>query len=303
MVKTEYFLFPQSRILNAVNMSKCVLESDGCHVTRTTKETVIYLLTEGRMEFESNGEHIVMLPGDVRIFNVGEYQRPLKAGHCKYYYLHFAEKFKTVTLTPTEEKTLFAETRKRFLKSVFSDFSAEHNLDEIYLPKSFSVKDSPLLKRIYTCFKNGDLSSFSPKENYYNLNTNLCGMQALVLFNRACCEEVLKPEGFFNEATADLISKYLNAHLQNKITGKELGSVFGYNFDYMNRKFKEITSKTIYNYLQELRISQAKLLLYTKTTSITDIARLTGFCDVYHFSKTFKKICKMTPTEFMNSGS
>lgn len=284
-------------------MSQSVLESDGRHVTRTTKETVLYLLTEGRFEFESAGEHIVMLPGDVRIFNVGEYQRPLKTGPCKYYYLHFAEKFETVTLTSAEEKSLFAETRKRFLKSVFSDFNAELNSDEIYLPKSFSVKDSPLAKRIYTCFNNGDLSSFSPKENYYNLYTNLCGMQALVLFNRACCAKALKPDGFFNEATADLISKYLNAHLQNKITGRELESVFGYNFDYMNRKFKEITSKTIYNYLQELRISRAKLLLYTKTTSITEIARLTGFSDVYHFSKTFKKICEITPTEFMNSCS
>ena len=84
------------------------------------------------------------------------------------------------------------------------------------------------------------------------------------------------------------------------LTGKDLETEFGYSFDHMNRRFKTITGENIFNYLMKSRINQAKVLLYTKKISVTQVAEMTGFCNIYHFSKMFRKFTGMTPTEYVN---
>ncbi len=50
---------------------------------------------------------------------------------------------------------------------------------------------------------------------------------------------------------------------------------------------------------QHRRIEKSKqLLLADEHFSITEIAQALDFSDVYHFSKTFKKFCGISPTEF-----
>ncbi len=52
--------------------------------------------------------------------------------------------------------------------------------------------------------------------------------------------------------------------------------------------------------LSRMRVEQAKKLLADPARRIGDVAFETGFSDVAHFSKTFKKITGQTPGEYRN---
>jgi YesN/AraC family two-component response regulator len=88
---------------------------------------------------------------------------------------------------------------------------------------------------------------------------------------------------------------YLEQSYAETISSEALAEMFHYNFDYLNRQFKKWTGETIFVYLNTVRIKHARQLLATGFYSIAEVAELSGFRDVYYFSKVFKKYTGMTP--------
>ena len=62
--------------------------------------------------------------------------------------------------------------------------------------------------------------------------------------------------------------------------------------------FKKATGKTFINYLNEFRIELACQLLKNSKNSIADICYETGFNDISYFNRTFKRLKKVSPTEY-----
>ena len=68
---------------------------------------------------------------------------------------------------------------------------------------------------------------------------------------------------------------------------------------YFRRLFKEYSGESPIQFLQHHRIERAKqLLLSEEEYSIGEIAQMLEFSDIYHFSKTFKKLCGISPMQF-----
>jgi len=95
--------------------------------------------------------------------------------------------------------------------------------------------------------------------------------------------------------------EYLQREYAQDISGDMLQERFHYHFDYLNRQFKKWTGQTIFSYLQRLRIERANQLLLTGFYTIAEVAVLTGFRDVYYFSRVLKKMTGNTPGEIRNS--
>ena len=71
---------------------------------------------------------------------------------------------------------------------------------------------------------------------------------------------------------------------------------------YFRRLFQEYSGESPVSFRQRHRIKKAKrLLLSEENFTVSEIARELGFSDVYHFSKTFKKYCGMSPLKFIQS--
>lgn len=66
----------------------------------------------------------------------------------------------------------------------------------------------------------------------------------------------------------------------------------------LSRQFKKETGETITEYINKRRINEAVFILENKSISITDISYMVGFNDVNYFTKVFKKIKGMTPSEY-----
>ncbi|MCD8535734.1 MAG: helix-turn-helix transcriptional regulator [Verrucomicrobia bacterium] len=70
---------------------------------------------------------------------------------------------------------------------------------------------------------------------------------------------------------------------------------------YFSKMFKLSTGITPYQYLLNCRINKAKMLISSRKISLAQIAEQTGFHDHGHFTKSFKKIIGVTPSQFFRS--
>lgn len=91
---------------------------------------------------------------------------------------------------------------------------------------------------------------------------------------------------------------YLEHNINRTVTLDELTATFHISKSYLMHIFREAHNSTPIQYHQKLRISRAKYLLRFTNISITEIAAQLGFEDIHTFSRTFKRIEGISPSEF-----
>ncbi len=80
----------------------------------------------------------------------------------------------------------------------------------------------------------------------------------------------------------------------------EIANECGVSECYFRRLFQEYSGESPINFRQKHRIEKAKqLLLSDEHYTVGEIAEELGFSDIYHFSKTFKKFCGISPNKYV----
>ena len=67
---------------------------------------------------------------------------------------------------------------------------------------------------------------------------------------------------------------------------------------YLSHIFKTITGYSVMDYLKALRIAKAKNLLAKTDTRVCEIVKICGFSDSSNFSRTFRKLNGISPSDF-----
>ena len=91
---------------------------------------------------------------------------------------------------------------------------------------------------------------------------------------------------------------YLNRNYTSKISVSEVAKQACMNKTAFCRFFKEKTSKTLINYVNELRVAYACKLLLDGKNSVAEVGFLAGFNNLSGFNRVFRSLIKMTPTEY-----
>ncbi|MGM9928229.1 MAG: helix-turn-helix transcriptional regulator [Bacillus sp. (in: firmicutes)] len=92
---------------------------------------------------------------------------------------------------------------------------------------------------------------------------------------------------------------YIKLNLENPLTLKEIADAVHVNASHLSRKFKKETNVSIVDFINMNRVETAKLYLQGGNITITDVAFMVGYNDVNYFSRVFKKITSMTPSQFI----
>lgn len=91
---------------------------------------------------------------------------------------------------------------------------------------------------------------------------------------------------------------YIQLNLEDALTIKFLAKRANQHEDYFSRQFLRATGERPLQYLHQKRIERAQYLIATTNLSYAVIATETGFNNVQHFGKIFKKITGTTPGSY-----
>lgn len=94
------------------------------------------------------------------------------------------------------------------------------------------------------------------------------------------------------------IIEYMNAHYEEAISNETIAAHFNFNSAYLNRIFKNNTGNTMHEFLISRRLSTAMEMLRSQNMPVGEVAQKCGFQSLYHFTKTFKKRTRMSPSEY-----
>ena len=106
-----------------------------------------------------------------------------------------------------------------------------------------------------------------------------------------------------DDTNFSLITEYLNEHYNDEISLESITKKFNINRNKLNNIFLNKTSKTCLNYLMNLRIDMAKIILANTELPVSEVAGRVGYSDSNYFTKIFKKMTGSTPSAFRNSNS
>ncbi len=146
---------------------------------------------------------------------------------------------------------------------------------------------------------------YTDREPSFLLAIRAVLLQLLVYVGRLFNENIDKNETrVLYERHRDAITEsidYINAHFTEDITISDISRMSMLSQSYFSYLFKCVIGKTFVEYLNELRIREAMKLLTGTNKRVTDICFETGFKNVNHFNRTFKKIVGISPMQYRHN--
>lgn len=91
---------------------------------------------------------------------------------------------------------------------------------------------------------------------------------------------------------------YVDDHFPEKISLEQIAEEIHMNRTYISVLFKKETGIKFSDYLQKVRLKNARKMIEETRISIQEIAEQTGFFDAAHLGRVFKENYQMTPLEY-----
>ena len=106
--------------------------------------------------------------------------------------------------------------------------------------------------------------------------------------------DVLSKEHYMQQAIAILESNYSDP----EFTIADICQELAVSHSYLCRIFKQLSGVTISEFLMQIRMREARVMLDKSTLSMYDVAFKCGFNDYAYFSRSFKKMFDMSPRQY-----
>lgn len=99
---------------------------------------------------------------------------------------------------------------------------------------------------------------------------------------------------------AEGIISYIKAHKADNITLHEIAAYFYFSPCHTSRLIRKKTGLTFPQYLNKIRLAEAKELLRSSNLDIKKIADTVGYNEASHFNRIFKKTLGLSPSKYRN---
>lgn len=98
------------------------------------------------------------------------------------------------------------------------------------------------------------------------------------------------------------LREYIWKNMAKPLTLQQICKHFGVSQPYVSKFFRKYEGTSFGNYLTKIRIQKAKeLLRYNKDILIKDVAYMVGYSDQFYFSRIFRSMEGVSPSEYIQS--
>ncbi len=238
----------------------------------------ILVITQGRMKYQVGNKQYDVSKGGIIVLNTLE-QHSLEV--IEYPYERYV-----IQIRPDffQNEVKYSEIIAIFIKRP-ADFSHLLTLSE------------PVWNYIYDIVLEME-NEYKLKKEYWDIFVGADLRRMFITIFRECSDILSSLKVGSGVTVAYNIMTYLNNHFKENITVDDIAEAVFLNRDYISHIFKKETGYSLMSYVISLRINYAKLLLTDTDKNITDIASECGYTDFNYFSKQFKKVTGLTPSNF-----
>ena len=107
-------------------------------------------------------------------------------------------------------------------------------------------------------------------------------------------------KGYKNHIVTN-VRKYINEHVSERLSLNEVAAVFGISPNYLSQLFSKYNDTGFSEYINICKITEAKRLLEEENMKVYEAAEALGFESAFYFSKVFKRVEGVSPTEYVNN--
>lgn len=94
------------------------------------------------------------------------------------------------------------------------------------------------------------------------------------------------------------VKEFLRENFSEPPSLDELAEAVGVHPTHLSRVFRQFERCTVGDYIREARIEYARQRMIGSDEPLVEIALAAGFADQTHFTRTFRRLTGMTPTDF-----
>ncbi|RAP73895.1 AraC family transcriptional regulator [Paenibacillus montanisoli] len=245
----------------------------------------MYYFQEGECNYLIGDKLITLQPGDLILMHGMTLHCPNPAPHRPY--------IRTIIhMDPAYiHKVLQADTAAMLLKP----------FDELRnIRISLSPQDQAELETLLA-----EMNRLYSKTNEAGVRTayNRFVMRVIELLHliRDWCSEPVYEQGHRSqkEQHVQRVISYLEDHYLEEITLDHIASALHLTKPYLSNLFKDVTGTTVFKYLYNRRINQAKMMFRLEPRqSVSEVCRAVGFHHLAHFSRLFKTTVGASPETY-----
>lgn len=294
MSTNTYFSIPANALPNVTLVNTVTIDFPYVHFQRVPTEYILYVIVEGVMYLTENDIEYTLVPGDLILLDPSRCHFGREASRCFYYYIHFQfDGIKEITMTPEEYQQFIISQRKADY-APNAEFTDTDNA--IILPKYSHIEEDAF--HILENIAHEIQFSFHTPLEFHQAKTCCQLLDFFISWERTLTDIAFEAFSRHIDSLALQIMAYLKIYYPDKLTSEDIEKHFYKNFNYINRVFKKSTGYTVFQWLNNYRVAQAKLFLLTKCYNHEQIAEKVGLSNEFYFSRVFKKETGMTPSEY-----
>jgi len=177
-----------------------------------------------------------------------------------------------------------------------ADHEPTHDLEcQVNLPLCFKVEN-----RQEVLLQFNQLLDYTNRYHYTDYGNHLIAQLTLITLGDAYLKHLVEATGNVRPKTTRMV-EWIRANFSADLTVATIAQHFEMSPDYLTKLFKQEQGKNLRNYLMDMKIEVAKLLLMRTNLPISTIATTAYFHDDKNFMKLFKKKTKMTAGQYRSS--
>lgn len=281
----QILYFPTNQIYTYQLTGKFEAPSDEwTHYRAPLDEYELFVITEGTLYLQYGRERFTVNEGEYLILPPSEFFRQgFKPSYCAFYWLHFSP------VTPPQTD-INSSRNMRLLKEQVQG-------QNYVIPQLGTVPK--LAKLIVLLRQLQDQVKGEYPLSVINITTTSVVAE---LYGQLSAYSTNKTTSIKNEKNIySEIMNYVNNNIHKKLTASDVSQYFGYNRQYLSKRFKNIVGVSLKEYILQQKIEAANSLLTDTNMTVTDISLQLGFSNVCNFSRTYKQVTGFTPIQYRES--
>lgn len=246
----------------------------------------LIVMTQGVLYLEYNGERYTVPTGQYLLLPPCEGQPNMRHGFqpsdCEFYWLHFA--------TADAEKEYYKNPPYTYGNEIYAPSD-----QLLRLPLQGKVPVPDKLVVLMRQLQNNVRAGYPQRALDYETSTVLWDLHCQLLLEVHVKDHAQEDPS--KQMYMDILD-YVRANAATGLRVEDVAKHFGYNAKYLSHLFIKLGGMPLKQYILRFRMDSANLLLADTNLSIADIAQRIGYEDAHNFSRAYKKVMGVSPSDY-----